>query len=159
MEQAQNTTHSNVIDKLPPIVHELIDVLGYRCTGALIELFGGTSLKIPVQGIRDNRRMDLLIDNLGYEAFEKLMLYFGGEILYIPNNSKALDALRDEKYLNDFQQLINEGYSMNMAYLKLHPFYGKTDRWAHRLVAKNRHRLNLPTRAAKQSKVKQGALA
>lgn len=159
MEQAQNTANSNVIDKIPPIVHEIIDVLGMRDAEKFIEMCGGLSIKIPTESFHNNPRIEKIMDCIGYEAMEKLMFYFGGETVYIPRNHQALKQLRNERYLSDFVKLVNNGLSMNMAYISLHPVYGKSDRWAQRLVAANRHRLNLPRRAAKQSKVKQVALA
>lgn len=157
MEQVQNTTNSNAIDKLPPIVHELIDVIGMRETESLIEVCGGLSVKIPMEGYHNNPRLTAIEGCIGYEAMEKLMFYFGGEIIYIPRNTMALKSLRNERFLSDFMTLINEGLSMRMAYIKLCPVYGHSDRWAQRLIDANRHRLNLPTRAAKLSKVKQVA--
>lgn len=156
MEQVQNTTNSNVIDKLPPIVHELIDVLGMCDTERLISVCGGLSVKIPTEGYHNNPRLSAIEGCIGYEAMEKLMFYFGGDIIYIPRNSMALKSLRNERFLSDFMALMNKGISMRMAYIKLCPVYGHSDRWAQDLIAKNRHRLNLPTRAAKQSKSKQG---
>ncbi|MGZ0011839.1 Mor transcription activator family protein [Providencia hangzhouensis] len=127
---------AQIEDLVQPIVHEFIALLGYRDTERLIEKFGGVTFPVRKgKRLKDNRRREVLIEHLGLEVTQKLEEYFGGDAIYIPRNTQALKAWRNQQFLKDYYQLLESGESARFAQLKLCPIYGVSDRWAQRLIA------------------------
>lgn len=136
MKNLQRPELSTIEELVQPIVHEFINLLGYQDTEKLIEKFGGMTFRVRKgKRLKDNRRREILIEHLGEDVTKKLEGYFGGEDVYIPRNTHALRAYRNQRFLNDYYALLETGESARFALMRLCPNYGVSDRWAQRLIA------------------------
>lgn len=134
----ENLDLEQVRDLLPPIVLELIDLIGYRDTTILIGKLGGISFPIGVSARkRGNRRADVLIDIIGAKAAALIEQRFGGEVLYIPRCESALREWRNRSFVAQYQQHIAAGESGRFALMALCPQFGLSDRQAQKILAQS----------------------
>ena len=80
-------------DLLPPILQDLVELIGLHLTMKLVEVHGGTRLFVPKREVADDHPLARLI---GSDAAQKLVCTYGGEEHFdIPKAERALRAVRD----------------------------------------------------------------
>ncbi|PHM22553.1 Mor transcription activator family protein [Xenorhabdus ehlersii] len=125
---------------LPESLRHIASLIGYPATLKLIDVFGGTTFpfgrgKHP----RGQHRQAMLVAAIGEEAAACLSQHFAGTELYIPNAAAAMREWRNQRFLSEFNQLLNEGNSALMAISKLCPIFGFSDRHAWSLLSRYKH--------------------
>jgi DNA-binding NarL/FixJ family response regulator len=88
------------IDKLPAMMRELIDLVGYREMLILISLYGGQDIYIPKHPSRSK-----LAQVLSEHALNQLSYYYGGTYLSLPTQLQIDLQCRNFKIL----QLLRKG--------------------------------------------------
>jgi Mor family transcriptional regulator len=82
-------------DLLPPILQDIVELIGLQPTMRLVETYGGVRLYVPKLELEDDHP---LIRQIGREAAEKLQAMYGGEPHFdIPKAERALRAVRDAR--------------------------------------------------------------
>nr|WP_318382487.1 Mor transcription activator family protein [uncultured Enterobacter sp.] len=123
---------------LPPVVIELIELIGYRHVAILIKKFGGISFPVTQKTrTNGNRLADLLTQELPDDSVKLIIERFGGDVLYIPRCDAALRELRNRRFLNEYRNTIASGESGRFALMHLCPRFGFSDRYAQRVIAKS----------------------
>ncbi|MEE6045282.1 mor transcription activator family protein, partial [Avibacterium paragallinarum] len=115
----------DVADCLPPVVLEMVDLVGFDVTEKIIRHFGGVCFLFS-DGAMYFPKLKSLV---GLEHATALRQYFKSEEVYIPRCEVALRTLRNIRLVNDF--LIKtqvEGKSGRAAMLELCPKYALSDR-------------------------------
>jgi hypothetical protein len=83
---------------LPPVARELVTLIGWEATLALVTHAGGVNFRVP-RGFDNNpagaRRAALLEDILGHDAAARLIAACGGCVLQIPTLRVALARARN----------------------------------------------------------------
>jgi hypothetical protein len=83
---------------LPPVARELVTLIGWEATLALVTHAGGVNFRVP-RGFGNNpagaRRAALLEDMIGHEAAARLIAACGGSVLQIPTLRVALARARN----------------------------------------------------------------
>ncbi|MGU9776172.1 Mor transcription activator family protein [Salmonella enterica subsp. enterica serovar 3,10:z10:-] len=125
-----------VAELLPPVVVELVDLIGYRHVATLIERLGGISFPVS-QNVRTvgNRRADVLADTLPADVVALVVQRFGGDVLYIPRCDAALRELRNRRFLAEYRSALAGGESGRFALMNLCPRFGFSDRYAQQVIA------------------------
>lgn len=130
---------------LPESVQQIADLIGYPATARLLDVLGGTTFPVG-KGLRamGATRAALLKQTVGEDNAALLVKNFGGEVLYLPRCDRALRELRNRSFLDEFNQLRDNGISSLMAMTQLCPKYGFSDRFAWGILAniKNDNSLN-----------------
>ncbi|MDR0701293.1 MAG: hypothetical protein LBF61_02620 [Azoarcus sp.] len=94
-----------IVEDLPPVAQELIALIGWDATLALIKHMGGVNLRVPL-GFNNNpagaQRAALLEDILGHEAAARLIAACGGTVLQIPTLRHALARARNAAIRADY---------------------------------------------------------
>lgn len=81
------------IDLLPPILQDLVELIGLPLTMTLVEKHGGTRLFVPKRDVTDDHP---LVRHIGTKATQKLIDAYGGaEHFDIPLALRALKAVRN----------------------------------------------------------------
>ncbi|HEU0283270.1 MAG TPA: hypothetical protein VFQ99_05760 [Gallionella sp.] len=81
------------IELLPPILQDVVELIGLHLTMKLVETHGGTRLFVPKREVADDHPLARL---LGSEAAQKLVDAYGGaEHFDIPLALRALKAVRN----------------------------------------------------------------
>lgn len=124
---------------LPPVVAEIVELIGYADAQKLIERLGGTSFLVSKQ-MRHARswRSDLLAKTVSREAARKLVGRFGGEELYIPRCDSALREWRNRHFVAEYQAMLDAGESGRQALSTLCPRYKISDRQGKNILIKFR---------------------
>ncbi|WP_447880407.1 Mor transcription activator family protein, partial [Serratia fonticola] len=124
-------------DLLPPIVLDLIKLIGYQDTAKLISKIGGITFPVS-QGMRnkDNFRRDYIVQAVGKDSAEKIERQLGGDVIYIPRCASALREWRNLELVREYRALLATGVSGRRALLKLCPQYGISDRRAQIILAR-----------------------
>lgn len=82
-------------DLLPPILQDIVALVGLPLTMTLVQARGGVRLYVPKLELDDDH---YLVQLLGREAAEKLQNAYGGDEHFdIPKAERALRAVRDSK--------------------------------------------------------------
>lgn len=91
-------------DNLPPSIRDLVDLVGFSATMALVKAYGGIHInKVPVHGAREHGAIRArLIELMGEEAALKLIQVYSGERLYIARCEAALRDERDRRIIADY---------------------------------------------------------
>lgn len=122
---------SDVSGYLPDVVHQMIDVVGFRAVEKVIRTFGGTTFCFT-DGVH---YFPKLIELIGRESAVKLRHYFRSEQVYIPRCEVALRTLRNQRLKAEFDYLTQEQHkSGRMAMLEICPKYQLSDRQAWEIV-------------------------
>ncbi|MFZ7224327.1 Mor transcription activator family protein [Avibacterium avium] len=121
----------DVADCLPPVVLEMVDLVGFEVTEKIIRHFGGVCFLFSDGAIYFPRLKALI----GLENATILRQYFKGEEVYIPRCDVALRTLRNTRLVNEFLMKTQvEGKSGRAAMLDLCPKYALSDRQAWEIV-------------------------
>lgn len=128
-----------VADFLPESVKQIADLIGYPQTVRLLKTFGGTTFPMG-RGARafGAPRWVLLRELIGEKNAELIVNNFIGEVLYLPRCDRALRELRNRSFIDDYQQLQNQGSAPSTAVTLLCAKYGFSDRLAWRLLAEKK---------------------
>lgn len=128
-----------VAELLPESVQKIAELIGYPATVRLLEAFGGTTFPIG-KGLRalGATRSALLRQTIGDANAALIVKNFGGEVLYLPRCDRALRELRNRRFLNEFEELRDQGSSSLMVMTALCPKYGFSDRFAWGLLAEKK---------------------
>lgn len=128
-----------VASYLPPIVQEMMEVIGFEATEQLVRKLGGT----PIRFSYGEHYFPRLVEAIGQKSAEKLQHHFDREVLYLPRCAIALRIMRNQRFVAEFERLRDEGVSGRMAMLTLCPKYGISDRqgWA---IVKGLHQSSEP---------------
>ncbi|MEE6030349.1 Mor transcription activator family protein [Avibacterium paragallinarum] len=135
----------DVADCLPPVVLEMVDLVGFEVTEKIIRHFGGVCFLFSDGAIYFPRLKALI----GLENATILRQYFKSEEVYIPRCEVALRTLRNIRLVNDF--LIKtqvEGKSGRAAMLELCPKYALSDRQAWEIVRNAQRHSPLATQSS-----------
>ena len=109
-EQASINTVAVVIDELPDMARQLVDLIGLANTFTLIEKWGGTTFPVAAGKHALGRlRYDALAEAVGVQAADKLTQEYGCTRLYIPQCAVALRQARNRAICAEFDQLIAPG--------------------------------------------------
>ena len=80
---------------LPPILQDLVELIGLHPTMQLVQAYGGVRLYVPKLELDGDHSLVRLI---GSEAAKKLQAMYGGEPHFdIPKAERALRAVRDNE--------------------------------------------------------------
>ncbi len=80
-------------DLLPPILQDIVALIGLPHTMKLVDQHGGTRLFVPKLGVAEDHPLAVL---LGHRAASKLIAHYGGEEHFdIPLAARALRAVRN----------------------------------------------------------------
>lgn len=92
--ELMNAPHHDVdIDLLPPILQDVVALIGLPHTMKLVEKHGGTRLFVPKREVDGDHA---LVRLLGHHAAHKLIEHFGGEEHFdIPLAWRAIKAVRN----------------------------------------------------------------
>lgn len=83
------------IDLLPPVLQDMVALIGLPLTMKLVEVYGGTRLFVPKREVAGDHYLAIL---LGIEAANKLVAHYGGEEHFdIPLALRALKAVRNSQ--------------------------------------------------------------
>ena len=125
----------DVADLLPPIVHDMIELVGFNDTEKLIKAFGGLTLYLT----DDNAYYQKLVELLGEQSAVKLRDVFYAEYVYVPRCEVALRTLRNQQFKADFDFLTQEKkISGRQAMIELCPKYHFSDRCGWDIIYKAR---------------------
>lgn len=95
---------------LPPIIEEIVGVIGHGRAMALVHEFGGQELRVP--STEDSDTWAALAEVIGERSMGKLAKVYGGaDPIYIPFCTAALRAERNRKIIGRYEALIREGHS------------------------------------------------
>lgn len=115
----------SVASYLPPIVLEIVDIIGFPETEKLVRKLGGASVRFSCGRFYFPK----VVEAVGIENAKLLRHYFGGkQAPYIPRCAEALRILRNQRFKIDFEQLKRQGMSGRMIMLELCPKYGISER-------------------------------
>ncbi|OOH92186.1 mor transcription activator family protein [Pasteurellaceae bacterium 15-036681] len=115
----------SVADYLPPIVLEIVDIIGFRETEKLIRKLGGAPIRFSCGAFYFPK----VADAVGVDNAKELRYYFGGkESVYIPRCETALRMLRNQRFKSEFDSLREKGMSGRMIMVELCPKFGISDR-------------------------------
>lgn len=81
-------------DLLPPILQDIVELIGMHATMKLVEHYGGVRLYVPKLELADDH---ILVRQIGRRAAEKLHTIYGGELIEIPKAERALRAVRNAR--------------------------------------------------------------
>lgn len=122
---------------LPPSAQELARTIGLTATVALVENYGGLTLRIP-RGATERGRA--LIDDMarliGQPAADALVQRYAGTALTVPSCKLALLKARDAALFEDRRVLTAEGLSERALVQCLALRYHLTERYVWRLLKK-----------------------
>jgi len=119
---------------LPPIVTEIMDIIGYEATQALIDAIGGTSFRFSA-GVKDCPRYRILCKAIGQEKTAKLLERFKNSDEYIPRCQKALRTQHYNRFRHEFEHKTKlEHLSARMALLELCPVYKISERTGWKII-------------------------
>ncbi|WP_048796447.1 MULTISPECIES: Mor transcription activator family protein [Serratia] len=126
---------------LPPVVKEILTLIGFPSTLKLLDVLGGTTFTVG-KGLKESgcSRMELLVSTIGQESAAKMSRHFGGDVLYIPRCERALKELRNRQLVADVERLRNEGRSLPWIMAELCPRYGISDRLAYYIIERYKRR-------------------
>lgn len=128
----------SVAEYLPPIVLEIVEIIGFEQTERLIRQLGGASVRFSCGRFYYPK----IVEAVGAENAQLLRHYFGGkQDPYIPRCAEALRMLRNQRFKAEFDRLRGENVSGRMIMLELCPKYGFSERHAWDIV----HRLSQNT--------------
>ncbi|WP_449543628.1 Mor transcription activator family protein [Enterobacter ludwigii] len=124
---------------LPPVVRDILALIGFPATIKLLEVLGGTTFTIG-KGLKESgcSRMELLASTIGQDNATRMSQHFGGDVLYIPRCERAIKELRNRKLVADVAKLRSEGKSMPWIMTELCPQYGISDRLAYLIIERTR---------------------
>ena len=112
---------------LPPIVLEIVEIIGFEQTEKLIRKLGGASVRFSC----GQYYYPKIVEAVGVENAKLLRHYFGGkQDPYIPRCSEALRMLRNQRFKAEFDKLKSENMSGRMIMVELCPKYGFSERHA-----------------------------
>ncbi|AWF80917.1 transcriptional regulator [Microbulbifer sp. A4B17] len=97
MQQGKHSSpHNEAIDhtKLPDLMQDLIELIGYADMYALISTFGGQDVYIPKYPSRSK-----LVDILPVQSLEKLSTVYGGTYLTLPTSRQINIQKRNQEIL------------------------------------------------------------
>lgn len=121
----------DVAECLPPVVLDMVDLIGFPETEKLVKAFGGVSFRFTDGVVYFPKLLKLL----GKESAVKLRQYFRSEQVYIPRCDAALRILRNRRFKADFDYLTSaQGESARMAMLTLCPKYQISDRYGWKII-------------------------
>lgn len=124
---------------LPPIVHELINLIGYRHVVTVIDRLGGVSVPVCKNLQRSNNAAAvMLVEILPPEVLAIISKRFCGDMLYIPRCDAALRAVRNQHFFNEYDALLSRGISERSVLTMVCPRYAFTTRYAQHLLAERR---------------------
>jgi Mor family transcriptional regulator len=114
---------------LPEIVCEIADLIGFDATQKLVFKFGGVTFPVG-KGMRADgiQRYNMLRNTIGEDNAKTLSEHFAGELVYIPRCDAALREWRNQQFLVEFDYMLTQNVSANMALTKLCPKYKITVR-------------------------------
>lgn len=120
-------------DSVPEVILDINDLIGYEKTQVLIKAIGGIEFDFP-KGEQDSEGKTLLESVLGVELSRKMMQTFGGEKLYIPKCTAILKQLRNQNFIDELKESIEQGYTKKFSVQQLAIKYGFSERWAYNII-------------------------
>jgi hypothetical protein len=111
---------------LPQTIQDLAEAIGIEGAMALVEVRGGTSVRIPVEPAADH----WLREALGEARYAQLVRTYAGELIDIPVCSRALAATRRARAIAD----LRTGQPQRQVALR----YGYTERYVRILAGRSR---------------------
>ncbi|CAG9412261.1 MULTISPECIES: Mor transcription activator family protein [Providencia] len=121
---------------LPDSLRHIAELIGYPETLKLIDVFGGTTFVFTKS--TETERFTRLSHVIGEHNAARLQTHFCGSDIYIPNASAAMREWRNQRFISEYNRLLNEGLSSVKAIVKLCPKFGFSDRYAWDLLSRNK---------------------
>lgn len=123
---------------LPPTIRELAGEIGLAATMALVENFGGLTLKIPLGETKPGRdALEDLSSRIGEKAASLIAARYGGTRLYVPNCKQALIRARDIAMLGERRKMESEGMSGREIVMALARRHNLSDRYVWRILRRD----------------------
>lgn len=120
---------------LPPSAQKLARTIGITATVALVESFGGLTLRIPHGAtVRGRALIEDIARNIGQDAADALVHRYAGTALTVPSCKLALLKARDAALFADRRALTAEGLSERALVQCLALRYHLTERYVWRLL-------------------------
>lgn len=122
---------------LPQNARELVDLVGVVPALALVENFGGLTLRIPLgETARGRAMLEDMARHAGEDAAEAISRQYGGSSFYIPNCKLALVKARDALMIKERAERAAKGESERGIVMALARKYRLSDRYVWRLLKK-----------------------
>lgn len=119
------TDLESVADYLPPIVLDIVEIIGFESTEQLIRKLGGASVRFSCGQFYYPK----IVEAVGAENANLLRHYFGGkQDPYIPRCAEALRMLRNQRFKAEFDALKQQNISGRMAMVELCPKFAISER-------------------------------
>lgn len=94
---------------LPPVIREIVRLIGHGAAMALVHEFGGQDLRIPKTDA--SATWAALAEVIGEPAMKTLARAFGGEQLSIALCANSMKVDRNRKMVARYEALLGEGHS------------------------------------------------
>lgn len=94
---------------LPPVIREIVRLIGHGPAMALVREFGGQDLRIPKT--EASATWAALAEVIGEPAMKTLARAFGGEQLSVALCDKSIKADRNRKMIARYETLLGAGHS------------------------------------------------
>ncbi len=91
------------IPHLPPFAQELVDLIGFDPTMALVRAFGGIPLRIPKRNT-GGAGYEAISEIVGQEATDKLICRYGGDRVKMPRCQRLLIVNRWRRIIADYER-------------------------------------------------------
>ena len=118
---------------LPPVIQELIRLIGHGKTMALVKEFGGQNLLIPKTDASD--AWHALAEVIGEPATKKLAEGFGQEHVYIALCHQAMKIDQRRRIVARYDKLLKDGHGSRAAVeMLVREFRPISYRWVERIV-------------------------
>lgn len=136
-------------DRLPRMVRDMSERLGFSAVLVLVEKLGGTTIPVPMRATpAGEARYRKIAAILGEDLADALCRAYPATDLYIPNCRAALIEARDAALTRDRDILAREDYSERDIVATLSLRYGLSDRHVWRILKKPVRRPEGPTQTA-----------
>lgn len=94
---------AEAIPHLPPFAQELVDLIGFEPTMALVRAFGGIPLSIPKR-VSGGANYEAIAELVGQEAADKLVARYGGDRVKMPRCHRLLVVERWRRIIADAER-------------------------------------------------------
>ncbi|MEF9402678.1 MULTISPECIES: Mor transcription activator family protein [Ralstonia solanacearum species complex] len=89
---------------LPPVIRELVDLIGFEATMALVRAFGGLVIWVP-KGVQSvGSTYEAISEVIGAEATDLLIRRYGGDRISIARCQQMMTVERWRRIIADFER-------------------------------------------------------
>lgn len=95
--------NADAIPHLPPFAQELVDLIGFEPTMALVRAFGGIPLRIPKRS-SGGANYEAIAELVGQDAADKLVARYGGDRVKMPRCQRLMIVERWRRIIADSER-------------------------------------------------------